>query len=208
MRVGTIPLAISCLTLISGCLAAQDSASLAAVREGRKLAATVSVMAFDTNGRFLGSPEVKVFESTEEHKNLAAKFNAGVAEGIPYGEYTIEARLTAYSSDSKRVGVYQRHVVIVLGLTVGHELPTLPPNLPGRIIGHLPAAKAFVRLVGVYANVSIDSSIDPDGRFDLGGLSDGKYLLVVVGEGGILASRSLTIPYVGPPLEIALGETH
>ena len=138
------------------------------------------------------------------HRNLAARFHAGVATGVPYGNYRIEARLTAYSSDAKSVRVYQQHVTVILGLTVSQELPEIPPNLPGRIVGLLRTTKSFVRLIGVYANVSIDSSIEPDGRFDLGGLSAGKYLLMVVGEGGILASRQLIIPYAGPPLEIQL----
>jgi len=203
--IGFAMFAIFCLTALSSGLAAQDASNLAAIRQGRKLNATVSVIAFDTNGRFLGSPEVKLFESDDGHKNFASRFHGGVAEGIPYGDYRIEARMTAYSSDSKSVRIYQQHVAVILGLAVSHELPQIPPNLPGRITGHLPTSKGFVRLIGVFANISIDSSIDSEGRFNLAGLSDGKYLLMVIGEGGILTSQPLTVPYTGPPLEIDVG---
>jgi hypothetical protein len=206
MNANKIILFAACVAIIQPCITAQDVPDPAApVQGGRQLTAEVSVVAFDTNGRFLGSPDVGIFESADDHMNMATKFHAGIAKGVPYGLYRIEARLVAYSSDVKYVRVYQQHVTIVLGLTVGHELPEIPPSLRGRVVGKLPFDRSFVRLLGVYSNVSMDSSIDPEGRFDVGGLSDGKYLLLVVGEGGVLANRTISIPYTGPPLEVKVG---
>jgi hypothetical protein len=170
------------------------------VRAGRSVA-RVEVLAFDTRGKFLGAPTIEVFEA-DNHTNFAAKFHAGVAEDIPFGEYRIKSDLPAYSSEARFIRVYQRRVTVVLGLTVGYELPSIPLSLHGRVVGRVPPQRTFVRLAGVFSSLSMESPIGPDGGFDLVGLTWGKYLLLVVGEDGVLASRALTIPYTGPPLEI------
>ena len=59
--------------------------------------------------------------------------------------------------------------------------------------------------MGVYENISIESAIDNDGRFSLAGLSPGLFVLLIVGEKGIVASRTLAVPYSGPSLEIQAG---
>jgi len=189
-------LAFCCMTVVlPACLTAQARSS--------STSAKVEVVAFDSNGRFLGAPNVSLFES-DDHKNLAAKFHAGVADGIPFGIYRIEGHLPAYSSEIRYVRVYQPHVAVVLGLTFSVELPEVPPILHGRVVGQVPP-KSFVRLVGVYSNLSMESAIGADGEFNLGGLSDGRFLLLVVGQKGILASRAVSIPYTGPALEVELG---
>jgi hypothetical protein len=192
------------ITLFSGRLLSQDAASLAAIREGRKLYSTVSVLAFDTYGRPLGPPRIKLFELGDDHHDFGDKFRHGVATGIPYGDYSIEAWLEGYAWDSKAIRIYGPHVSAVVGLTFKTEPPLIPPDLPGQVVGPVPARNTFARLVGIYNNVAIDSLVDADGRFTLFGISDGKYLLLVVGESGVLASRPLTIPYTGPPLRIEL----
>jgi hypothetical protein len=202
-----IVLSLCCLIGVPLSLLAQDAASLAAIREGRRLSATVSVVAFDTNGKFLGAPSVSVFEDPDDRDNLAPKFQKGVAEKIPYGTYRIDARLPGRVLDTKYVWVYQSHVTVVLGLQVSLELPEIPPTLHGRVVGSVSASKIFVRLASVYSNSSMDSAIAPDGSFDLSIPPVGKFLLLVIGEGGVLATRPISLPYTGPPLEIAVEAT-
>ena len=189
--------------LVFYCMAAVLPACLTAQARSGSASAKVEVIAFDTNGRFLGAPNVSLFES-DDHKNLAARFRAGVADGIPFGIYRVEGRLPAYSSEIRYVRVYQPHVTVVLGLTFSVELPEVPPVLHGRVVGQI-SPKSFVRLVGIYSNVSMESSIEADGSFTLGGLSDGQFLLLIVGQKGILASRAVSIPYTGPGLEVEIG---
>ena len=164
--------------------------------------ARVEVLAFEASGRFLGSPNVTIFSSDHGH-NLANEFHNGAASGIPYGLYRIEGGLPGYYSDAKFIRVYQPVVTVVVGLRFAEELPMVPPSLRGRVAGTSGSGgKIFVRLVGLYENVSIESTINNDGEFSLAGLSSGLFLLLVVGEKGILASQSLTVPYTGPPIVI------
>jgi len=172
-------------------------------RSPQQPAAAVEVQAFDTRGRFLGAPIVDTFEAYDG-RSFAARFRDGVAADIPFGTYRVEARLAGYSPETRYVRVYQQRVIVVVGLTFGYERPAAPMGLHGRVVGPLPPQKTFVKLCGVFSNLSMESEIGPDGGFDLVGLTWGDYLLLVVGEGGVMASRALTIPYTGSPLEIRI----
>ena len=120
--------------MMVGELAGQQERTGTMIRS-REPAAKVEVVAFEANGRFLGAPHVKVFESYK-HQNMASRFHQGVAEGVPYGTYRIEARLPGCSSDVRYVRVSQPSVTVVLGLEFGYELPEVPQILRGRIIGN------------------------------------------------------------------------
>jgi hypothetical protein len=177
---------------------------------GQEKFAAVKVLAFDTAGRFLGSPNIKLFES-ETGENLAGKFRGGIAEDIPPGVYRIEAGLPAYYPARKFVRVYQPEVTVIVGLESGfREASTVPLVLHGRITNEVPAVgkHPFVKALGVFADVSAEAIIGPDGTFDLPGLGWGTYLLLVVDEDGVLASRTVTIPYTGSPLQIELKSDH
>ncbi len=169
----------------------------------KRLYARVEVVAFEEGGRCLGAPDVRIFES-EDHRNLAAKFHSGVAENIPYGAYRLEGRLIAHTSDVQYVSVYGPQVTAVLGLAVGYEVPLYPMVLQGRVIGPIPPSRSFVKLTGIYNSRSMESSIAPDGGFSFAGVSHGSFILLVIGERGVLASRIVTIPYTGPPLTIEI----
>jgi hypothetical protein len=175
--------------------------------DGEHYTASVQVIAFDTRGAFLGRPDVRLFES-EGHKDMASAFHAGGADHIPFGIYRMEAYVSGYYSEARYVVVYRPRVTVVVGLPFGFEGLTLPvpPELHGKVVGSLPRGKkAFVKLVSVYSSQSLEAQIDPNGEFDFSIPQDGQYLLLVVGEGGLLATRAVTSPYTGPPLEIEIG---
>ena len=168
----------------------------------------VQVIAFEMGGAFLGPPDIRLFESSDQ-KNLAGKFHAGIADGIPFGTYKVEAYLTGFYPEVRYVQVFQSSVTVVVGLPFGREamVPPVPPRLQGRVMGSagLRPRKAFVKLVGVFSNLSLESSIAVDGTFDFSIPFDGRYLLLLIAEDGILASRTIESPYAGPALEIDPG---
>jgi hypothetical protein len=189
-------------------LVSQEQLNTAAIGNNRA-SATVTVLAFDTDGRALGAPTITRFES-DDHKNFAGSFHQGVAEGIPFGEYRLQGYLPAYFSDSTHVAVFQQHVTVVLGLNVGYELPVAPPILRGRVIGLSGEStkKAFVKLTSVFAHESMDSAIGPTGEFELCGFSQGQYMLLVINDTGIIAGRVIKIPYTAPQLRIDVRQDH
>lgn len=192
--------------LVVGHLDAQDRAP------SEPYQSRVEVLAFQTDGSFIGAPEVRLFESADhesvDQKDFAKKFRAGVADNIPFGIYKLTAYTSGFYSETRYVAVFQHRVTVVVGLRFGRELATLPifPVLRGTVSGPTPADKRrFVKLVGLYSSQSLESSIGPDGSFELTEPREGRYLLLVVAEDGILASRPVDIPYTGPALRIEVG---
>jgi len=162
--------------------------------------ATVELVAYDTYGNRLGAPsQIMDFESIEDHKNLAEKFHDGLAEDIPFDVYRVEARLPAYYSARRYVNVYQDRVIVILGLQVGTEQQLVPRILRGHVAGITTADndRSFAKITGVYSDVSFESKISQNGEFEMAGVSDGLYILLVAGGKGILASQLLRVPYQG-----------
>ena len=167
---------------------------------------TIEVLAYSTLGVFLGSPEIHFFGESFDKKNLASRFQKGIATEIPYAVYIIEAGLPGFASETKTVRVFQKHVTLIVGVELRIEAPGLPPSTHGRVIGTLPQSKTiFVKATGVFSSWSVESKIAPDGGFDLSWLPEGTYVLMVLNEDGILASRVVKLPY-GPGLQIELGK--
>jgi hypothetical protein len=48
----------------------------------------------------------------------------------------------------------------------------------------------------------MESAIASNGDFDLCGFSWGQYMLLVIGEQGVIASRFVSPPYTAPSLQI------
>jgi hypothetical protein len=205
MKIALVTAAI--LTLVCGLLLAQVEQAPVAVNGENPYTASVRVLAFEAGGAFLGAPEVRVFESWD-HKDLAGAFHAGIAEGVPFGVYKLEAHRLGCVPETRYVSVFRKRVTVIVGLAVSRETNGLPvwPALHGKVTGALPPGKkAFVRLVGVYSSQALESSIDSDGGFDFSVPQYGLYVLLVVNEDGVLASRIVSNPYSGPPLEIQVG---
>jgi hypothetical protein len=195
---------LTTVMLSIACLAAQVEQK---PQGEEQFVARVEVVAFEAHGTFLGAPAVRVFES-EEHKNLSGAFHAGVADRIPFGVYRLEAYMSGFYPEVKYVAIYRPRVTIFVGLAFGREALALPipSSVHGRVIGSLPRGqKSFVKLTGIYSNRALESNIGPDGQFDFGVPWDGQYLLLVVSEKGILASRTIDVPYTGPALQVRIG---
>ncbi len=179
-----------------------------AARETRQLAATVEIVAFSTAGAFLGAPAIRKFERIDTHIDLASKFSGGRAEQIPFGIYCVEGYMAGFAAASRCVGVHESQTFVVLGLPLGGiDFPIDQFKLRGRITGALPPAtkQGFAKLVGITSGTSTESRIGQDGTFDFSGLTWGSYALIVSNGRQILASRAVSIPYDGPPLEIGIG---
>jgi hypothetical protein len=191
-------------------------------RAESKALGMVQVVAFDeATGRILPPPEVRLFQAGEQ-KNLAAKFHAGEVDDIPYGTYRIEAVVPGYTPELRYISVNQPRATVVLGMPVS-PIENVPyPSIRGHIVGDLPLKKSFIRLVGIYNGQLMETAIEPDGTFGFSGVRCCKYLLLIIGDGGIIASKDITISDAtlagkitvslnNPPLEIeinrAIGRT-
>jgi hypothetical protein len=194
--------------LTVACLAAQRHPSRS-VTEQKDSIATVTVVGFNAwRGNPLDPPIIREFKSGDSGRNLANLFRQNVAEGVPFGSYRIGAYLPGYTSVLRDVNIYQRNVTIVIGLVIAPDIS--PVGLHGQVTGLQASAMkgTFVKLSGVYSDFSTESAINAKGEFGVSVLLDGKYLLTVVNEKGIIASREITIPDDGTTLNIEVGSTY
>jgi len=175
----------------------------------------VEVVAFEeARGVLLFAPEVHRFES-EDGRDLSKRFHDGVAEGIPYGFYRMEAWVTDFSPELRYVRVHQPRTTIVLGMPVSDIESTPFPAVQGRIVKGAVPKRSFVKLAGIYNGQQMESAIDADGTFGFDDVRCCRYLLIFLGDGGIFASqdvtisedtlsRSITVSFADPPLQIEM----
>jgi hypothetical protein len=146
----------------------------------------------EATGRLLGPPEVRVFES-DTGKNFASQFHSGVADNIPHGIYRLEAFVPGYSAELRYVLINQARATVILGMPVS-PIESVPfPAIRGHILGSAPPKRSFIRLVGIYSGQVMESAIEPDGTFGFAAVRCCRYLLLLMGDGGTLASKDLTI---------------
>ena len=176
----------------------------------------VEVVAFEEpRGLLLGPPEVRRFES-EDESDLSKRFHAGVAESIPYGFYRVQVWVPPYFHPELRyIWVHQPRTTIVFGLPLS-DVENVPyPAVQGRIVrGTLPK-RSFVKLAGIYNGQQMESAVNADGTFRFDNVRYGRYLLIIVGDGGIFENKdvtitpatllgSITVSFTNPPLHVEM----
>lgn len=185
-------------TLAALCMA-QRRESTTAPQEYK---ANVEILAYTADGTFLGPPEVFSFIEYSSKRDLTDQFKQGVAKDIPYGTYVLEAGSTGFSGERRVLKVWKTQVTAIVGLELRQEYPAFPVYSRGRVKGALPPGKSFVKVSGIFSSLMEEATISGDGSFELSMLPAGKYLLMVVNEHGLVASRKVQMP--GGTLDIDL----
>lgn len=153
--------------------------------------ATVHILLFDAFGDRIEARQVQ--EIRFEGKNASTP--AGRIRGLdvydaPYGEYVLKVWTPGGSFAEQEVLVNLQEVWVRLGLVFspGDRLwPGGGLSIAGSILPR-PSAKKddwWVRAEGVFLNFRRDAPVDNQGRFSIGGLEMGTYVVEVF-EGSIL----------------------
>ena len=178
---------------------------------GRKTATVhLRIVNFNDAADDLGTANVETFEGEYgdiPSGNLAGRFHGNVAHGVPYDFYRLCARTTGFWTGCTEVPVYQPEVWVVLGLRFGSAglagLSDLTGTVENARDGKIPV---WVRLLGVYSGMAVDTKVDSSGHFRMSGIPPGEWILVTMQKGRILDTRAITIsfPETGP-VRIDLG---
>jgi len=162
--------------------------SLYAQERGDRLpVATVHVDVFGPFGEKIPNPEVRLF--TSDHKRELAKGEQRLTiPEVPYGMYILRATSGALFGERElKVNTKETWVRIGLSFPGGERaVPLGDLIISGEISPPPPTAKNWwVRVEGVFLHTSREAALPGSGRFSVGGLEMGAYLVEVF-EGSVL----------------------
>lgn len=149
--------------------------------EGGLPRATVHIMAFDPFGSSIFAAQVHLF-SRDRKQDLAPPGHPTEISGVPYGYYILSAWDTGGGLAEREVTVNTKEVWVRIGLSFPAGDRASPPGdllITGDI--HPPPGDAtwWARAEGVFLNVSREAPVSRAGRFTIGGLEMGTYLVEV-----------------------------
>jgi hypothetical protein len=165
---------------------------------------------FGKDLREFGEGKVALFEATDS-RNFARSFAHNTAKGIPFGVYRLRARLNcvypARNSKDKAcyvfyhtdyiVNVFQREVWVVVQLDAAIEDGPLRYQIAGTVTGVPDCSGIWIRAQGLLSSMVADAPCGIDGKFEIGGLPFGTYLLTTRQGDRILDLRSIQVPPKG-----------
>jgi hypothetical protein len=143
--------------------------------------ATVHVQVYGPFGEQIATAQIHLFSSNRE-RDLSRSGQDSVIAGVPYGSYI----LSAWDAGG---GVAERELTVNtndMWVRIGLALPAGDRLWPGgalAIIGDIRPAPTnknwWVRVDGVFLHASKESPVSNSGKFSMGGLDTGIYLLEV-----------------------------
>ena len=157
----------------------------------------------DATGQDVGSGTIRTFARATgdvPSGNFAARFQHGVASGIPYDLYSLCAYATGFKTECTDVPVYQPRVWVVVGLRFGGW--QLTNDVVGTITGmSAEGSPTWVRLIGLYSGFSVETKASTSGHFELRAFP-GKYVLAVIRSDRVLDTQALEVPT--HPIEVVV----
>jgi len=143
--------------------------------------ATVHIEVFGPFGERIPTGKARIHLVSHEPKLDLAPTH-GVIRSVPYGSYVVSASDAGGSFGERELTVNTAEVWVRLGLLIVFG-DSLGPSGFLSITGDIrPAPKSeswWVRVEGVFLHVSKDAPVSRTGRFSIGGLNMGAYLVEV-----------------------------
>ena len=120
--------------------------------------------------------------SRDRRRDLVPHAKATVITGVPYGYYTVSAWDTGGGIAEREITVNTKEVWVRVGLSFPAGQRVGPPGdltITGEVLPQPAKGDWWVRAEGVVLNVSREAPISREGRFAIGGLEMGAYLVEV-----------------------------
>lgn len=143
--------------------------------------ATVHFALFDPFGGKIQAAQIHLY-SRDRKRDLVPPPNATVIVGVPYGYYTVSAWDPGGSIAEREIAVNTKEVWVRVALSFPAGDRAWPPGdltITGEVLPPPTSGDWWARAEGVVLNVSKEAPISREGRFTIGGLEMGAYLLEV-----------------------------
>jgi hypothetical protein len=152
---------------------------------------TIEVAVHDLTGASFAPKEVEVLELYS--RKLIYKGERTRLEGLPWGAYDIRVFSPGFLVGVRRVILDQAVVSARVQLQIGQECGPSYSTLTGTISGKRPSKGMWAKVTSVVGVQSNEATIGANGRFTIGGLAPGKYILNVMYGDSLLHSRVLDL---------------
>ncbi len=181
-----------------------------ALQQRQTETATIHVRIVDVRAHDVGEAriesfkQVEFFSSRKNRKDYASRFHQNTASDIPYGIYHLRVSARGFWSAERDVRVFQSDVRVVVQLELGmgsDEGGFVSYPVSGRVKNLLPSSEpVWVKLVGVYSGVNMETKVSSSGDFILNKVPQGGYVLITIRETKILDCRPVEVPMSAPVL--------
>lgn len=185
MRFISVVMALACGSILT----------VPAIGQNKDPSATVHLKVVDRLGEDIDAAEVTLFQSEFGGGDFANRFRRGSAHHIPFGHYYLRVHAVGFESGYRDVAVLESNVWVLMGLGAGNIGDPGAPKVVSGSIRRLPHADSdvWVRLAGVAPSVLMDAKADKSGGFELTGVPDGQYVLMVSQANKVLDIRRLAV---------------
>jgi len=139
----------------------------------------------------------------------AAKENDWFQLRSPPGPYTLTVEAMGFRRVVKQLVVSPEpmHVQVGLVLAVVGDPMEEPIKLNGRVRHCALSTQTWIRLSGLYAEVTYQARLAQDCSFSFTGLTGGEFLAYVIAQGRVLATKQVRVVVDNEPLIIELAAT-
>lgn len=151
----------------------------------------LEVVAVDLTGHKVNVEEVDVFYV--DGTRIMSVTKGKRLPKLRYGTYRLRVRSSGFSSSWAEVNIAQPHTVARTHLEVSFECDTPRTELSGRIKGHQAGGELWVKAIPLRGLGGYETRAEPNGRFQISGLSQVPYVLLVV-ENDKVVHQQIVVP--------------
>ena len=151
---------------------------------------TVDIMTFDLTGAIIGPTHAELTEV--ETRKVVQRTSNGKFNRVPFGEYSIRAWRDGFVSATREIRLEQKSLTVRLQLDIGLECYSFS-SLSGTVSSKVGNHELWVKSVPLRGSEGTESRIEPSGRFFLGGLTAGDYVVVVLDGSAVIYTEVVKV---------------
>lgn len=167
--------------------------------------ANVKVIVSETFGRPVSGAKVTL-TSVVPGETITAVGGEADFTAVPFGVYDLDIRLAGFVARKERVSIQFPTLVFRIGLQLGANHSSERAELFGSIKPRVDSpSDLWVRLVAFYSSDFIENAVDVSGKFEIEGMANGKYLLILFQKDKVLVMKPVEILGGKQTIELMLG---
>jgi hypothetical protein len=150
---------------------------------------------FDPWGKPITDAQIE-FLTSDRSKNLASSPHARVISDVPYGRYRLVAKITGGYASERQILVNAKSMFVMTSIPFRWGDSTMWEGGSLELIGTVapvPPEPTFIRIRGLYLDDQREAILDRMGKFYVGGLDNGSFVIEVLSGTRLIHAESISI---------------